>query len=80
MPGGRAAGTLGRMRNALLVIAGLLLAGSSRPESPPVIVSAYANGENLLFDAPIELNWDSLLPPALQPAALAADRAAVTSS
>ena len=75
MPGGRAAGTLGRMRNALLVLAGLLLAGSSRPGSPPVIVSAYADGENLLFDAPIEVNWDSLLPPALQPAALAADRA-----
>ena len=75
LPGGRTAGTLSRMRNALLVMAGLLLAGSSRPGTAPVIVSAYADGENLLFDAPIELNWDSLLPPALTRAALAGDRA-----
>lgn len=63
------------MRSALLVAAGLLVAASSRPGPPPVIASAYADGGDLLFDAPIALNWDSLLPPALQPAALAGDRA-----
>jgi hypothetical protein len=63
------------MRRVWSVLAGLALLGSPRTESPPVIASAYPEGGDLLFDSPIELNWDSLLPPSLQPRALAEDRA-----
>lgn len=63
------------MRNAWLVSAGLVLIGSTRVGSPPVIVSAYVDNGGLLFNAPVEPNWDSLLPPALRPAGLAGDRA-----
>jgi len=62
------------MRIAWLVASALVLVGASKTGSPPVIVSAYAEAGDLRFDAPIALNWDSLLPQGLRATTLSADR------
>jgi hypothetical protein len=57
------------------VILLLFLCGLSAGVLPPapVIVSAYRSPDRILFESPISLNWDSLLPGNLRQPALAAD-------
>jgi hypothetical protein len=55
------------------VSAGLLLLWAPRQAAPPTIVSAYVIGQDLLFDSPVKLDWDSLVPANLRADALRAD-------
>ena len=53
----------------------LLSLGAGLFDPTPVIVSAYRAPDRILFDSPLPINWDSLLPANLRPSALAADSA-----
>lgn len=65
------------MPKALPVVAlGLLALRASAPSPSPVIVSAYLGAKGgVVFDSPITLSWDSLVPAELRRAALDADLA-----
>jgi len=61
------------MRLSLLLTA--LLTATAPPPTPsePTVVSAFADGQSLRFDSPVELPWASWLPANLQADALSAD-------
>ena len=63
------------MRYLGLLLAAGALAADPEPPTAPMVVSALATPGGVVFDAPISINWDSLLPANLRRAALAADPA-----
>jgi hypothetical protein len=61
---------------AVLAAATMVLVGASPPPDRPIIVSAVVTHDGLMFDSPVPLPWDALVPASLRQDALAtaADR------
>ena len=58
------------MRYLGLILAAGALAADPQPPPAPMVVSALATSGGVVFNAPIPINWDSLLPANLRRAAL----------